>query len=131
MTTLRPYQQDLVAEYERKAAADIRRILIVAPTGGGKTIIASEIIKRAVAAHKQVLFVAHRDELLTQARDRLKGFDIVAGIIKAGREQDAGPWRRFKSPASKRCTLGRCGQRKWNYRRRICSSSMKGTTSER
>jgi DNA repair protein RadD len=91
MTTPRPYQHDLVAEYERKVEAAVRRILIAAPTGGGKTIIASEIIKRAIAAYKQVLFVAHRDELLTQARDKLKGFNIAAGIIKAGRETDARP----------------------------------------
>jgi DNA repair protein RadD len=52
MTELRPYQHNLVAEFERKIAADIRRIFIVAPTGGGKTIIASEIIKRAIAAYK-------------------------------------------------------------------------------
>jgi superfamily II DNA or RNA helicase len=91
MTELRPYQDNLVAEFERKIADGSRRILIVAPTGGGKTIIASEVVKRAVAAYKQVLFVAHRDELLTQARDKLKGFDIAAGIIKAGRENDARP----------------------------------------
>jgi DNA repair protein RadD len=91
VTELRPYQHDLVAEFERKVEAGIRRILIVAPTGGGKTIIVSEIIKRAVADYKKVLFIAHRDELLSQARDKLRGFDIVAGIIKAGREQDARP----------------------------------------
>jgi DNA repair protein RadD len=88
---LRTYQSDLVAEYERKVAADIRHILIVAPTGGGKTVIVSEIIKRATAAYKQILFIAHRDDLLTQARDKLKSFDIAAGIIKAGREKDARP----------------------------------------
>ena len=63
----------------------------MAPTGSGKTIIASEVIKRAAAARKNVLFVAHRNELLTQARDKLKTFGIDAGIIKAGRDKDARP----------------------------------------
>jgi DNA repair protein RadD len=88
---LRPYQDDVVDEYERQVAAGVRRIIVVAPTGSGKTIIASEIIKRAVAIHKQVLFIAHRNELLTQARDKLKIFGIDAGIIKAGRDKDARP----------------------------------------
>jgi len=91
MTELRPYQHDVIAEIERVIAEGKRRILLVAPTGSGKTIILSEIIKRGVAAFKRVVFVAHRDELLTQARDKLKGFDIAAGIIKAGRDKDLRP----------------------------------------
>jgi superfamily II DNA or RNA helicase len=38
------------------------------------------------------LFLAHRDELLVQPRDKLKNFfDIIAGIIKSGRDKDARP----------------------------------------
>jgi len=86
-----PYQEDTVEEFERKVAEGIRRILMVAPTGSGKTLIASEIIKRAVAKYQRSLFIAHRDELLTQARDKLKSFGVTAGIIKAGRDKDARP----------------------------------------
>ena len=89
---LRPYQDDVVDEFERKVAEGVRRIIIVAPTGAGKTVIAAEIIKRAAAKYQRVLFLAHRDELLTQPRDKLKNFfDIIAGIIKAGRDKDARP----------------------------------------
>jgi DNA repair protein RadD len=88
---LRPYQDAVVDDFERKVAAGIKRIIVVAPTGSGKTIIASEIIKHAVAQYQPVLFIAHRDELLSQARDKLKGFDVTAGIIKAGRDKDARP----------------------------------------
>src|SRR5215469_3653120 len=86
-----PYQEDTVEEFERKVAEGIRRILMVAPTGSGKTLIASEIIKRAVATYQRSLFIAPRDELLTQARDKLKSFGVTAGIIKAGRDKDARP----------------------------------------
>jgi DNA repair protein RadD len=86
---LRDYQTDVVAEYDRLIAAGVRRIIIVAPTGSGKTMIAAEIIKRARS--QRVVFIAHRNELLTQARDKLRSFDIGGGIIKAGRDKDQRP----------------------------------------
>ena len=42
--TLRGYQVDVIAEIERAIAAGERRILLVAPTGSGKTIIGGEFI---------------------------------------------------------------------------------------
>ena len=85
------YQLKVITEYEAKVAAGVRRILIAAPTGSGKTVIASEIIRREVAKSQRVVFLAHRDELLIQARRKLSRFDITAGIIKAGRDNDARP----------------------------------------
>jgi superfamily II DNA or RNA helicase len=91
MIELFPYQRDLVAEFYDAVDCGRRRILIVCPTGGGKTIIAGEIIRRRTAEFKRTCFIAHRDELLTQARDKLRKFDIGSGIIKAGRDKDARP----------------------------------------
>jgi superfamily II DNA or RNA helicase len=88
---LRDYQVAVIAEIECKTAQGVKRLMIVAPTGSGKTVIAAAFIERAVAQYQRVLFVAHRDELLTQARDKLKSFGISAGIIKAGRDKDARP----------------------------------------
>jgi len=86
------YQEKIVEQVEGKIAAGVRRIIVAAPTGSGKTVIGSAIIKRAVAEHRRrALFIAHRDELLTQARNKLARFDITAGIIKAGRDKDARP----------------------------------------
>jgi superfamily II DNA or RNA helicase len=89
MIELFPFQHDVVGAIEAAIAAGIKRILVVAATGAGKTIIASEFIKRNPM--RTVLFLAHRDELLTQARDKLKRFDVTAGIVKAGRDKDARP----------------------------------------
>jgi DNA repair protein RadD len=47
---LRPYQDDVVDEVERTITAGERRIIIVAPTGAGKTIIAAALIRAAIAA---------------------------------------------------------------------------------
>jgi superfamily II DNA or RNA helicase len=91
VTELRPYQQNVVAELERNRESGKRRIIVVAPTASGKTVIAAAIIKQAVSAYQRILFIAHRDELLTQARDKLARFGIAPGIIKAGRDKDARP----------------------------------------
>ena len=56
--------------------------LVVAPTGAGKTVIYSEIIKRA--ENKHVLIFVHRREIIFQIRDKLAEFGINAGLILAG-----------------------------------------------
>jgi superfamily II DNA or RNA helicase len=50
MTDLRPYQRDVIAEIERIIAAGTRRIIAVAPTGAGKTIIAASNTRDAMSA---------------------------------------------------------------------------------
>src|SRR6516225_5228090 len=85
------YQIKVIDQVEAKIAAGIKRVLIAAPTGSGKTVIAGEITRRAVAQFKRVVFIAHRDELLTQARRSLARFGIQAGIIKSGRDKDLRP----------------------------------------
>ena len=85
------YQIKVIDQVEAKIAAGIKRVLIAAPTGSGKTVIAGEITRRAVAQSKRVVFIAHRDELLTQARRSLARFGIQAGIIKSGRDKDQRP----------------------------------------
>lgn len=91
MIELRAYQVDVVAQVDQAIAAGKRRIIIVAPTGSGKTVIGAEFIKQSVSGYKRILFIAHRDELLTQARDKLRHFEITAGIIKSGRDKDMRP----------------------------------------
>ena len=59
--------------------------LVIAPTGAGKTVIASEIMKRWMAANhgKKVVFVAHRKELLTQAKATMERFGIITDAYVA------------------------------------------------
>jgi superfamily II DNA or RNA helicase len=80
---LYPYQTAVIAEIE-SLISSVARICLQAATGSGKTVIASELIKRAVAAGERVLFIAHRLELIEQASQKLLAFDITHGIIKAG-----------------------------------------------
>ena len=48
--------------------------LVCLPTGGGKTVIFSELIRKLIATYPgvSVLILAHRKELITQAEDKLK-----------------------------------------------------------
>jgi DNA repair protein RadD len=78
---LRPYQNDAIAAIRARIAARIRRVLLVMPTGGGKTVVAAEMIRSAVARGKRVLFTAHRKELIDQTFEKLCRFGVSAGVL--------------------------------------------------
>src|SRR5262245_50342370 len=82
--TLRPYQTDVIEEIDKTIAADERRILLVAPTGSGKTVIAAEIISHFTQRYRPVLVLSHRLEIVTQTCAKLYARGIRHGIIKAG-----------------------------------------------
>jgi superfamily II DNA or RNA helicase len=82
-TILRPYQSDVIDEIEKAIASGQRRILLVAPTGSGKTVIAAEIIGHFTQRYRPVLVLAHRLEIVTQTAKKLHGCGIRHGIIKA------------------------------------------------
>ncbi|MCV7251828.1 DUF3427 domain-containing protein [Mycobacterium hackensackense] len=71
--TAKPYQQELLEQLDaERVLHDRHRNLIVAATGTGKTVIAALDYRRLVLdVHRRdmkLLFVAHRKEILTQAR---------------------------------------------------------------
>jgi DNA repair protein RadD len=82
--TLHPFQAIVVAQIEAAIAAGIRRILICCPTGGGKTIVASDKIKTDTAFWKPSLFLAHRREIIKQTADKLAKNGVTHGVIMAG-----------------------------------------------
>jgi DNA repair protein RadD len=80
----RQYQDDAV-QNARKALGKVQRALINAPTGAGKTVIASTIIKSAVKKGSCILFLAHRRELVNQCSAKLDDFGVVNhGVIMRG-----------------------------------------------
>lgn len=80
---LRPYQDRAVSSI-RDELGRHKSVCLALQVGGGKTVIACEVIRRVIAANRRALFIVHRIELVEQARDRLAAFGIKAGIIKAG-----------------------------------------------
>ena len=80
---LRPYQRDVIAEFDRTREHK-RRIILVAPTGAGKTVIGADIIRSFVRRAKSVLVLAHRREIIAQTSEKLHAAGISHGIIQAG-----------------------------------------------
>lgn len=83
---LRPYQEDAVAKTIAAAEAGVRRQLGVAATGLGKTIIFAALAERMAV---RTLILAHRDELVTQAVEKVRQVWPTAdvGVVKAERNQ--------------------------------------------
>lgn len=88
MLILRDYQEQALEQLAEKFKNGARRILLVSPTGSGKTVMASHIILRSIAKGHQVLFVAHRKELVDQCSRKLTELSIPHGLIMAGRMED-------------------------------------------
>ena len=80
---LRPYQQEAV-DAAIKGFDEFKRQLLVCPTGSGKTVIFAKLAEHYQPA--RTLVVAHREELLQQARDKiLTATGLVAQIEAADR----------------------------------------------
>lgn len=90
--TLRPFQQDGVDQVHT-AFETYRRVLYVLATGGGKSHVIQNIVKRAYDKGNCTHLLVHRDKLLQQLHDRLLGeiADDQIGWVKAGRKSHDRP----------------------------------------
>jgi len=80
------YQKgDIDAIFERLDNAPANyHLLYQLPTGGGKTVIFSEIVRRYLSHHdKKVVVLTHRIELCKQTSKMLTGFDVKNKIINS------------------------------------------------
>ena len=108
---LRYYQKDAVDETLKWLDTQSTYPLIVLPTGSGKTIVFTTIIKQLFERDPdcRILILAHRQELISQAKDKLlsvwpcapcgilaaglKEFDDVSPVVIASRDTLATPKR--------------------------------------
>jgi len=80
--TLRPYQREAIDAVLTARRSGVRRLLVSLPTGAGKTVIFSHLAR---LAKRQVLVLAHREELLGQAREKIERAMEGQGVVSIER----------------------------------------------
>ena len=75
---LRKYQQESIVTVA-KSLKDNDRIILVLPTGAGKTVVSKKIIERIISKGKTVLFVAPRRKLVQQTHKAFGFGNILMG----------------------------------------------------
>lgn len=82
--SLRPYQSKAFKDMCLCFRAGHTSPVIVAPTGAGKTVIGCYVIEYFARRGLRALFLAHRNELITQCSGKLADIGEPHGVIKAG-----------------------------------------------
>lgn len=108
---LRPYQQKLVDEINSYWSKGVKNVCAVLPTGGGKSLIVTDIVKANVKGGSCV--IAHRQELVGQMsvhlaragimHNILASESVVRNIIKLHMLKVG---KNFYDPQSKNCVAG-------------------------
>lgn len=95
MIPLKPFQEDAVEAVRTALGEGKRRFVTSVPTGCGKTILALSLCASALRRGNRVLWIAHREELISQT---VESFARVAddlappGIVKAKRDEPDAPF---------------------------------------
>lgn len=92
---LRPYQVQALDGLRSSIVMGNSPVLLVAPTGAGKTTIAAAMVSGAISRNGSVLFLAHRKELIDQCSTRLDGAGVEHGVIMSGHPRNV-PWLRVQ-----------------------------------
>lgn len=82
------FQADAIEACRGNSRSGIKRQILLSPTGSGKTTIGGFMAQSAVQKDRRVIWVAQGRELILQAADRMKDFDIHHGVIMGAQSQD-------------------------------------------
>ena len=85
--SLRPYQNDLIEEARLTYRQGYKSPCIVLPCGGGKSVIAAEMAKRATMKGNRVLFIVHRIELCRQIEETFVWWGVNMDLCTVGMVQ--------------------------------------------
>lgn len=82
---LRDYQRDALTAIAAAEGEGTRRQMVVLPTGSGKTIVFASLIAER---RKKALILAHRDELIEQAVQKVRSVipNCPVGVVQAGQD---------------------------------------------
>lgn len=80
--TPRPYQLRAIEDTRQRMVAGARSVIIVSPTGSGKTCMGGMIVTGHLerAEGNRVVWLAHRNELIEQAASTLRAFGLTVGV---------------------------------------------------
>ena len=81
---LRPYQEEAKQAILKDFESGRQRTLLSLPTGTGKTIVFSSVLDERLRQGGKGLVIAHRDELLTQAQQKLWDAYGLASALEKG-----------------------------------------------
>lgn len=95
MISLRPYQQESVAAVQHEWLNGHKRTLLVLPTGCGKTVVFCKLSEEEVASGHRVLILAHREELLNQAADKMEKVTGLGCAREKASDSCLGSWYRI------------------------------------
>ena len=85
---LRPYQDACIAA-TLDAFETYQKVLIVSATGTGKTVVLAKIAEH-FAVKGRILFLAHREELIRQACDKIAAWTSLSTAVEMGAERADG-----------------------------------------
>lgn len=93
--SLRPYQQDACNNILQMWTDGADRLLLVLPTGGGKTIVFAAVARERTILGSRVLILAHRGELLEQAADKIRKSTGLGCALEKAESSCFGSWFRI------------------------------------
>lgn len=104
---LRPYQVEAVERAREAIRGGARNVLICAPTGAGKTVIASHLIDESQSKGRRSNFVVDRKSLINQTSETFDRYGIDHGIVQADH------WRFKPSKSVQICSVQTIARRRW------------------
>lgn len=87
MYKLRDYQAEIINKIQNSMLTGHRRIIVQSPPRTGKTVVMSEIARRATVKNRRVLFLIHRQEVLEQANATFKEQGVDFDLLTSGMVQ--------------------------------------------
>lgn len=82
---LYPFQSRANDDVHNSARNGHKVIVLQSPTGSGKSTMGADLVKRAIAKQRRVLFIVHRRRLVDQFSERLFDFEVDHGLLMAGK----------------------------------------------
>lgn len=105
--SLRDYQLAAFDQAREAVRQGARRILICAPTGGGKTVIASALMEMVKEKGNRAAFVVDRLSLIDQTSQTFDRYGLDHGVIQGGH------FRFRPSMPLQLCSVQTLGRRRW------------------